>query len=163
MTDHADLVLCYFLDQIKMTCFAEISSFLEYMRIIWWTLSANSDYKTQITVKKSSNLRMFFPLTDIVSNINYPSFWLFKQSCWDHPPTFYTTVLPKRVERKFWVWLFYKNMKDGFTEGLPYITHFVVYHPFLRRPQILLTCIKRLALMKSDLIKEKQKLHFPFE
>ena len=29
--------------------------------------------------------------------------------------------------------------KDAFNEGLPCITHFVVLHPFLRRPQVLLT------------------------
>ena len=31
-------------------------------------------------------------------------------------------------------------MKDTFIEDLPYITHFVVLHPFLRRPQILTVC-----------------------
>ena len=46
---------------------------------------------------------------------------------------------------KFWVWLFYKNMKDTFNERLPYITHFVFLYPFLRRPQILLTFIRHLT------------------
>ena len=53
---------------------------------------------------------------------------------------------------KFWEWLFYKNMKNTFNEGLPYITHFVVLHPFLKRPQILLTFIRHLTLIKSNLI-----------
>ena len=51
-------------------------------------------------------------------------------------------------------------MKDTFNEGLPYITHFAVVHPFLRRPQILLTFIRRLTLVKSKLIKQKNSLLF---
>ena len=45
-------------------------------------------------------------------------------------------------------------MKDAFNEGLPYITHFVVLHPFLRRPQILLTFTTQLTLIKSNLRKK---------
>ena len=41
---------------------------------------------------------MFFPLIDIVSNIDYLIFLYFKQSCRDHPPISYTTVLLKGVE-----------------------------------------------------------------
>ena len=42
-------------------------------------------------------------------------------------------------------------MKDTINEGgLPYITHhFIVLHPFLRRPQILLTFISHLDLTKK--------------
>ena len=46
-------------------------------------------------------------------------------------------------------------MNDAFNEGLPCITHFVVHHPFLRRPQILLTFIRHLTLINSKLIKQK--------
>ena len=35
------------------------------------------------------------------------------------------------------------------------ITHFAFLHPFLRRPQILLTFIRHLTLVKSNLIKQK--------
>ena len=49
---------------------------------------------------------------------------------------------------------FYKNMKDVFNYGLPYIISFVVLHPFLRRPQILLTFTTQLTLIKSDLGKQ---------
>ena len=52
-------------------------------------------------------------------------------------------------------------MKDAFNESLPYITHFVVFHPFLRRQQSLLTVIRHLTLGKSTLIKQK-KLAFSF-
>ena len=45
------------------------------MKIIYKTPSKNSDFQIQFTVKKICNLRMFFPLTDIVSNIDYPIFW----------------------------------------------------------------------------------------
>ena len=42
-------------------------------------------------------------------------------------------------------------MKDTINEGgLPYITHhFIVLHPFLRRPQILLTFMSHLDLTKK--------------
>ena len=43
-----------------------------------------------------------------------------------------------------------KKMKDAFNEGLPHITHFVILHPFLRRPQILLTFTTHLTLIKSN-------------
>ena len=45
-------------------------------------------------------------------------------------------------------------MKDVFNYGLPYIISFVVLHPFLRRPQILLTLTTQLTLKKSDLGKQ---------
>ena len=48
-------------------------------------------------------------------------------------------------------------MKDVFYEDLPYITYSVVFHPFLRRPQILLTFIRDLTLINSNLIKQKKK------
>ena len=51
-------------------------------------------------------------------------------------------------------------MKDSFNERLTYITPFVVLHPFLRRPQILLTFIRHLTLIKSNLIKKKNGLLF---
>ena len=95
-----------------------------------------------------------FPLIDIVSNMDYPFFWWLKQSCRDHLPNSYTIVLLKELGWKFWVWLFYKNMKDTFNEGLPYIIHFIVFHPILRRLQILLTVIRHLILIKSNLSKK---------
>ena len=55
-------------------------------------LGKTSDCKTQITVKKNCSLRISFPLIGIVSNVRYPTFWLLKQCCWDHPSTFYSTV-----------------------------------------------------------------------
>ena len=48
-------------------------------------------------------------------------------------------------------------MKDAFYEDLSYITYSVVFHPFLRRPQILLTFIRDLTLINSNLIKQKKK------
>ena len=48
--------------------------------------------------RKNPILECFFPLIDIVSNIDYPMFWYFERSCWDHYPAFYTTVLLKGVE-----------------------------------------------------------------
>ena len=57
------------------------------------------------------------------------------------------------MERKFWVWLFCKNMKDAFNERLPYSTHFVFLHPILGKPQILLTFISHPTLMKKNLMK----------
>ena len=56
---------------------------------------------------------------------------------------------------KFWVWLFWKNMKDTFNESLSYITRFVALHPFQRRPQILLTFIRHLILIKSNVSEKK--------
>ena len=50
----------------------------------------------------------------------------------------------------------YKSMKDAFNEAKPYITHFVVLHPFPRRPQTLLTFIRHLILTGSTLIKQKK-------
>ena len=46
-------------------------------------------------------------------------------------------------------------MKDAFNEGLPYITHSVVLHLFLRRPHILLTLVRHLTLINSNLLKQK--------
>ena len=54
-------------------------------------------------------------------------------------------------------------MKDQLNEGLPYITYFVIYfvlHPFLTRQQILLTFIRRLTLIKSNLSKKVVALSF---
>ena len=56
-----------------------------------------------------------------------------------------------------------KNIKDAFNDGLPHITHFVVLHPFLKRSQTLLTFIRHLTLIKSNLIKQKTKKAFSFE
>ena len=42
-----------------------------------------------------------------------------------------------------------------YNECLSYITHFVVLHPFLRRPQILLTFIRQITLIKSNLRKKE--------
>ena len=53
-------------------------------------------------------------------------------------------------------------MENAFNKVLPYITHFVVLHPSLSRPQILLTFLRHLTLIKSNLIKLK-KLAFSFE
>ena len=57
---------------------------------------------------------MFFPLIDIIFDIDHPIFWWFKQSCWDHPATSYITALLKGVGWKLYVWLFYKQMKNTF-------------------------------------------------
>ena len=45
-------------------------------------------------------------------------------------------------------------MKDPFNEGKADITHFVILHPFLKRSKILLTLIKHLTLIKSNLSKK---------
>ena len=45
-------------------------------------------------------------------------------------------------------------MKIMFNKHLPYITHFIVLHPFLRRPQTLLTA----ELDKKNLNQAKKKL-----
>ena len=50
-----------------------------------------------------------------------------------------------------------KNIKKAFNEALPYITHFVVLYLFLKRLRILLTFIRHLTLIKSNLIKQKKK------
>ena len=47
-------------------------------------------------------------------------------------------------------------MKDAFNEDLPYITHFIVLDPFLRRPRILLTFTGYLTLIISKLSKTNQ-------
>ena len=47
---------------------------------------------------------------------------------------------------------------------LAYITHFVFLHPFLRRPQVLLTFIRHLTYKKINLKKKKKKKKgFSFE
>ena len=107
-----------------------------------------TDCKVNITVKKNPS-SMFFPLINIVSNKDYPIYD--DLSCWDHLTTSYITVLLIGVGWKFWVWLYYKNMKDTFNEDPPYITHFVALHPFLQWPQTLLTFIRHLTLTKSNL------------
>ena len=48
-------------------------------------------------------------------------------------------------------------MKDPFNEGKADITHFVILHPFLKRSKILLTLIKHLTLIKSNLSKKLYK------
>ena len=79
--------------------FCRFFIFFEYMKIICYISSIHSDCKTQITCQEKLHLRMFFPLTDIVYHIyiyiDYPIDFgnLSKQSCWDHTPTSYTTVL----------------------------------------------------------------------
>ena len=82
--------------------FCKFFIFFVYMKIICQNPSKNFHCKTQITVKKNSNLSS---LTDIVSNINYQIFQQLKQSCWNHPPTSYTTVLLNVT--------FLKNMTDA--------------------------------------------------
>ena len=59
----------------------------------------------------------------------------------------------KRVKWTFWVRLLYKNMKDAYNESLSCIIHFTVLHPFLRTPQILVTFIRHLSLINTNLIK----------
>ena len=151
MTALIDLKLYYFLDHVrKSDTFCRFFIFLHI-----WRSFARPQIKTLIVKFRLLSRKiliqwMFFPLINIFSNINYPIFWWLQQSCWEHPPTSYTTALLKWVGWKFWVWLFYKNMKDTFNEDLPYITYFVVFHPFLRRPQILLTFIRHLTLRKID-------------
>ena len=53
-------------------------------------------------------------------------------------------------------------MNHAFNEDLPYITHFIILHQFLRRPHILLTFIRHLTLIERNLIKQKI-LAFSFE
>ena len=48
----------------------------------------------------------------------------------------------------------HKKMKIMFNKHLPYITHFIVLHPFLRRPQTSLTA----ELDKKNLNQAKKKL-----
>ena len=93
-------------------------------------------------------------LTDVKYRL--PSSLGLKQSCQDHP-------LPPSIPRLLSYWSgwggyfecdFHKNMKDAFNEGLPYITHFIVLHSFLRRTQILLTFTTQLNLIKSNLRKK---------
>ena len=48
-------------------------------------------------------------------------------------------------------------MKNAFNEDLPYITHFVSLHPFLRRSHIFLTFTRYLTLINSNLIKPKKQ------
>ena len=68
--------------------------------------------------------------------------------------------LHERVGWSFCVWLFYENMKDTFSEGLSYITHFAVLHPFLTRTHILLTFIRHLTLTKSNLSEKNEVFSF---
>ena len=124
-----------------------------YIKILCYTPNKSSDCITRLLSKKPQIPWIFFPLINIVSNTDYLIFWWLKQSCQDHPPTSYTTVLLKGVGWKFWEWLFYKNMKDTLYEDLPYMTHFAVFQPFRRRRQILLTFIRHLTLTKSKLSK----------
>ena len=137
MTALTDLKLYYFLDEVRQNdTFCRFFIFF----LIWKSL-ARPQIKTLIVKfrllsRKTPIPWMFFPLINIVSNVDYPIFWWFKQTCQDHPPTSYNTVLLKEVGWEFWMWLFYKIMKDTFNEDLPYITHFDVFHPFLRRTQI---------------------------
>ena len=98
---------------------------------------------------------MFFPLIDIISNIDYPVFGDLSEVV--------RTTLPHSIPRLlsylrgwdgYFQCAFYKNMKDAFDEGLPHIAHFVVLHPFLRRPQILLTFTIQLTIIKSKVRKK---------
>ena len=111
------------------------------MKITCQTPSKNSDCKIQITVKKNCNLVNVFSRTTLQPFISRLPSYL---RGWDG----------------YFECDFYKNMKDAFNEGLPYITHFVVLHPFLRRPQILLTFTTQLTLIKSNL---RKKLAFSLE
>ena len=140
MTDHTVLILYYFLDQIRMTYFAGISYFLHIWKLFAQTPSKNSDFETQISVKKNSNLKVAVETTG-------------------RPPM---PMCYLRGWNGSFKWLFYKNMKDAFNEGLPHIIQFFVLGPFLRGPQILLTFTRHLAFTRSNLIKQK-KLVFSFE
>ena len=53
-------------------------------------------------------------------------------------------------------------MKDAFNEGQPYITHFVLLHPFLRRPQVLLA-FTRLDIYYIKNNSRKKPLAFSLE
>ena len=146
MTAMVDLILYYFLDQTKLTCFAGFW-YTFFMHI--WRSFARPQVKTLIVKlkllsRKNPISEGFFQIFTHFTHFLVPTSFL---------PTSYTIILLKGVEWKFWVWLFYKNMKDVFSEGLPYITHLVVLHSFLRRPQILLKFIRDLTLMKRNLIK----------
>ena len=125
--------------------------FFAYMKIICQTLSKNSDCKIQITVKKTPISERFFNQT--LSPVQITKFF------GNLSKVVEATLAPPIPLSYLRGWngnfecLFYKNMKDAFSEGLTYITYFVVLDPFLRRPQILLTFISHLTLIKSNLIK----------
>ena len=118
-----------------------------------------TDCKTQFNVKENSNLKILFPLIDIFSHIYYPIFGNLSKVVETilSPPISLSYL--KGCHRNFG-WLFYKNMKNAFNKGLPYITHFVVFDQFLRRPKLLLTSIRHLTLIKTNLIKKKNSLLF---
>ena len=125
------------------------------MKIICQTPCKNSDCKIQITAKKNSNLvNVFFMQT--LSPIQITQFFgdLSKVVRTTLPPSMPRFLSYLRGWDEYFECDFYKNMKDVFNEGLPYITHFVVLHPFLRRPQILLTFTTQLTLIKSNLRKK---------
>ena len=121
---------------------------LAYIKIICQTASKNSDCKIQIIVKKNPNLINVF-------TINRHCLQYITQFFGDLSKVLRTTLSPSlpRLQSYLWRWDgyfdcdFYKNVKDAFNEGLLYITHFVVLHPFLGSPQILLTFTRQLTLI----------------
>ena len=80
---------------------------------------------------------MLLPSIDIVSNIDCLLFHNLSKVV--------GTTLPAPIPLSPWgsqmevFSLLCENMKETFNESLSYINHFVVLHPFLRRPKILLT------------------------
>ena len=126
-----------------------------------------SDCKTQVTVVKYSNLRMFFPLIDTVIYTyiyTYVVLYMYVY-IYIYIIYIYTLIYSYRLtDLRGWNgnsdWRFYKNMKEAFHEGLPYISHLVFLYTFLTRPHIFLTFIKHLTLINSNLIKDTIKSHF---
>ena len=161
MTDHAHLILYYILDQIKQSdmfdrifiivCIYEDP--LPDPKIICQVKTLIVKFRL-LSRKLQSLAFHIFPLIDIVSNIDYHFFGNLSNVI----GTNLTTVLLEKLGWKFWVWIFYKNIKDTFNECIPYITHFAAFHLFLRRSQILWTFIRHLTSIKSNISKTSRLL-----
>ena len=144
-----------------MICFAGFSHFLLKWRSFVTPRVKTLIVKFRLLSRKAPISWMFFSLIDIVSNIDYPVFGDLIKVVGTTLPTFIPRLLSYlRGRDGNFECDFYKNIKDTFNEGLPYITHFAVLHLFLRTPQILLTFIRQVTLIKSNF---RKKLAFSLE
>ena len=130
---------------VLFLCFAGFSYFFHI-----WRSFDRLHVKTLIV--KSGIWWMFLPSIEIVSNTDCLLFHNLSKVV--------GTNLPAPIPLSSWgsqmeiLSLFYNNMKETFNESLSYINHFVVLHPFLLYNIFLLTFIRHLALIRSNLIEK---------
>ena len=113
----ADLIMHYLADQIRQSDMVFRSCFS-------WLFAR---LQAQITANKKFSLRYFmniFSINGWCFQYRLPLLHQFKHS-WYYPPHLF-----RRLERKFWLWLFCKNMKHSLILNFLPFVHFSGDHKY---------------------------------